>query len=193
MLIWLRREFVALIGVVGEATTILSQLSNVVPMAPWLANVLAWWRDLTQLLWRSPFELVGLPLHPHLAGAFSAAVFMTVIGVGGRVSAEIGGTPLKPLLTARWLDDMSWPSVGVFAAFCMVFLLGHDPNPSASAPLTLFGSEGAGQYAFALVVTAGYIAGDFVGHHEFHRRLYRVAALVLATVALDFALRWALW
>jgi hypothetical protein len=33
------------------------------------------------------------------------------------------------------------------------------------------------------MVTAGYIAGDYIGHEEFHRRLLRLAALVAVLVA----------
>ena len=185
---WLRGEMVTLTGIFGAAITILAQLSRVLPLTPWLAEPLAWWEAAIHYLWRPILELFGIELHPHLVGALNAAAFLTMIGIGVRISAKHHGTPLAPLLTARWLDDMSWPSLAVFAALCFVFLFGHDPEPSGSAPLMLFGSRNLGTYAFALVVTAGYIAGDFIGHHEFHHRLYRLAALVVATIALNFAL-----
>ncbi|MGE0628186.1 MAG: hypothetical protein AB7O43_10210 [Hyphomicrobiaceae bacterium] len=67
----------------------------------------------------------------------------------------------------------------------MAFLVGQDASPSKAVPLTVFGSPKAGQYAFAVIVTAGYWAGDYIGHREFHERLYRLALLVIAVVAAD--------
>ena len=95
---------------------------------------------------------------------------VTDIGVFA-VSAQLGGTPLSPLVAMRWLDDMTFPSLAVFAALCIVFLLGHEPNQSSGATVTVLGSERLVRYTFTLVVTAGYGAGDFIGHYEFHRRL----------------------
>ena len=70
-----------------------------------------------------------------------------------------------------------------------MFLFGNDSDPSAGTALTWFGSRELGGYAFALVVTAGYIAGDFIGHREFHLGLYRLALFVLVIVGSDFSLR----
>jgi hypothetical protein len=186
MLAWLRRESLATAAMLGMALTLLGQLASVIPIAPPLLDLLSLWTRITHGLWRPPLELVGLPLHQDLVAALTAALFMAMIGVGARVSARLGGAPLAPIVLARWLDDMTWPSLLVFAAICMVFLLGH--GVSHTDPLVVWGSREWGKYAFACTVAAGYAAGDYVGHGEFHRRLLRLAVLVSLLLAVNYGL-----
>lgn len=183
---WIRGEIIAMAGVFGAAMTVLSQLSKVLPMAPFLATALAWWETDINVLWGPVLAPLGMELHPHLYGATSAAVFMGMIGIGARISAKLQGAPVGSLKEFP-LDDMSWPSLAIFAALCMTFLLGHDPAPNDTSPLIVMGSKTLGKYAFAIVVSIGYFAGEYLGRHEFHRRLYRLAALVLFVLALNFA------
>jgi hypothetical protein len=67
-----------------------------------------------------------------------------------------------------------------------VFLLGH--GVSHTDPLVVWGSREWGKYAFACTVAAGYAAGDYVGHGEFHRRLLRLAVLVPLLLAVNYGL-----
>ncbi len=185
MLGWLKRESVATLAMLGAALTVVAQLRHAMPMASWLEQIVAYWQLLTRGLWRPPLALLGVPAHHDLVAALTLAAFLTMIAVGARVSGRIGGAPLGRIELGRWLDGMSWPSLIVFAALALVFLFGH--GASASDPLVIWGSREAGKYAFALTVTAGYIAGDFIGHDEFHRRLLRLAVLVVLLVAASFA------
>jgi hypothetical protein len=178
-------ESVAALAMTGAAITVLAVLSKTMPTSPYVARLLERWQDLMHSLWRPPFELAGIELHPNLVAALNVALFMTLIGVGARFSRWLAGRPLAPL-SWRFFEDQSWPSLLVFAALCMIFLLGA--GNTLDNPLTLFGSEDLGKYAFSLLGTAGYFAGDFIGHREFHLRLYRLAALVAALVAVNLAL-----
>ena len=187
---WLKRDFILLLGVVGASLTVLAQLTQVVDYVPAIKALLEAWTALLDRIWKPPFGAMGIKLHPHHQGALSAAIFMTMIGVGARVSARLGGGPLEPIRLGRWLDDMTWPSLIVFAGLCIAFLIGQEPDPSRAPPLVIFGSPKLGQYSFALIVTAGYIAGDFLGHHVFHHRLFRVAGLVAVTLAVNYCLVW---
>jgi hypothetical protein len=186
MLDWLRRESLATAAMFGTALTLLGQLATLVALAPPLAVVLMLWNNLTQAIWRPPLDLVGLPLHRNLVAALTAALFMAMIGVGARLSARLGGAPLPPIILTRWLDGMTWPSLMVFAAISMAFLLGH--GASYTDPLVVWGSREWGKFIFACTVTAGYAAGDYLGHGEFHRRLLRLAALVPLLLALNYGL-----
>jgi hypothetical protein len=186
MLAWLRSESLATAAMLGTALTLLAQLSALIPFAPPLAALLVLWNSLTQAIWRPPLEVIGLPLHRNLVAALTAALFVAMIGVGARVSTRLSGAPLPPIVLGRWLDDMTWPSLIVFAAISMVFLFGH--GASSTDPLIVWGSRQWGKYIFACTVAAGYIAGDYIGHGEFHRRLLRLAVLVPLLVALNYAL-----
>jgi hypothetical protein len=130
--------------------------------------------------------MLGLPLHRNLVAALTAALFMAMIGTGARVSARLSGAPLPPLALTRWLDDMTWPSLMVFAAITIAFLFGYGASPTD--PLVVWGSREWGKYMFACTVAAGYAAGDYLGHGEFHRRLLRLAVLVPLLLALNYAL-----
>ena len=189
MLTWLKRESIATLAMLGAALTVLAQLAHEMPLAPWLERIVAYWQLAMRGFWRPPLAWLGAPLHHDLVAALTLAAFMTMIGAGARVSARLGGTPLTPIVLTRWLDGMSWPSLIVFAALALVFLLGH--GASASDPLVLWGSRTAGKYAFALTVTAGYAAGDYIGHEEFHRRLLRLAVLAVLLVGANLATLWA--
>jgi hypothetical protein len=181
---WLRRESIATLAMLGAALTVLAQLGQQFPFAPWLEQLLALWQLATRGFWHPPFAWIGAPLHQDLVAALTLAAFMTMIGVGARVSGRLAGTPLPPIVLTRWLDGMTWPSLIVFAVLSVVFLIGH--GASASDPLVVWGSRTAGKYAFVLAATAGYIAGDYIGHEEFHRRLVRLAVLVALLVAANF-------
>lgn len=170
----------------GAAITVLAQLAHVMPMAPPMPELLARWQDAMHHLWRPPLELAGIAVHPHIIAALNAAFFMTMIGVGGRISATLLGRPQGPLISARFFEDQTWPSLMVFMALCVVFLLGSDSAPEEHR-LVFFGSEKLGGYAFAIIVMVGYFLGDYVGHREFHLRLFRLAVLVAAIVAVNFA------
>jgi len=184
---WLRRECIATLAMLGAAITVLEQLGRIMPLEPRLQMLVAWWEHATRGFWYLPIAWIGAPLHHDLVAALSLAVFMAMMGVGARVSGHIAGKPLPPIVLARWLDGMSWPSLIVFAALVLVFLLGH--GASASDPLMIWCSRTVGKYAFALTVTAGYVAGDYVGHDEFHRRLLRLAASVIVLAGANYAAR----
>lgn len=186
MLDWLRREGLATLAMLGTAFTLLGQLATVMPFAAPLALLLTYWNSFTQSLWRPPLELIGLPLHRNLVAALTAALFMAMIGAGARVSARLSGAPLPPIILTRWLDGMTWPSLMVFAGISVIFLLGH--GASYTDPLIVWGSREWGKFIFACTVTAGYAAGDYVGHGQFHRRLLRLAVLVPLFLALNYAL-----
>ncbi len=185
-LAWLRRESIALLALSGAALTVLAQLANVMPVAPPLATWLAEWQQLTHTVWRPPLDLVGAGLHHDMAAALNVATFMALLGLGARISAKLAGTPLAPLGFDRFFDDQTWPSLIVFAALCMVFLLGH--GASSADVLVVMGSKELGKYAFAVTVALGYFAGDLIGHRQFHRRLYRLAVIVAAVTAVNLAI-----
>jgi hypothetical protein len=187
LLAWLGQESVALLAMTGAAITVLAVLGKIMPIAPQLAPWLAGWNDLMHELWRPPLDLIGAEVHPQIVAALNVATFMALIGAGARFSAWLSGRPLAPLTWRRFFDDQSGPSLAVFAALCLAFLVGQDVDFNANQ-LVVFGSEKVGQYAFAGVVTAGYFAGDFIGHREFHLRLYRLAALVVALIAANVAM-----
>lgn len=178
----LRKELLAWAGQLGAAVTVLAQFSSEIVLPDWLVNLLAAWRQMQAALWKPVFDAAGLSLHPHIVAALSTAVFLAMIGIGARLSRAKTRRPLAPL-EVRFLDDMGWMSVLIFAALVYVFLIGSGPDPAASVPLTLYGSELAGRYLFASIVTAGYVAGDFFGHRAFHYRLIRLAGAVGAVVA----------
>jgi hypothetical protein len=171
----------------GAALTVLGQLGQVMPLASWLQMLVGFWQQITRSFCYLPITWIGAPLHHGLVAALSLATFMAMMGVGARVSAQLTGAPLSPIVLTRWLDGMSWPNLIVFTALVIIFLLGH--RTSAPDPLVIWGSPTAGKYAFALTVTAGYIAGDYFGHDEFHRRLVRLAALVVVIIGANFAAR----
>ena len=183
---WLKRESIALLALSGAALTVLAQLATVMPVTPQIATWLAEWQQLTQTFWRPPLNLVGLPLHHDMAAALNVSAFMALLGLGARMSARLAGKPLAPMGFDRFFDDQTWPSLIAFGALCMVFLVGHGAS-SADTPVVM-GSEELGKYAFAVIVTLGYFAGDFIGHRQFHRRLYRLAVIVAAVAAVNLAI-----
>jgi hypothetical protein len=130
-------------------------------------------------------ELVGLPLHRDLVAALTAALFMAMIGVGARVSARLSGAPLAPIVLSRWLDDMTWPSLMVFAGISIIFLLGH--GASHTDPLVVWGSREWGKFTFACTVTAGYAAGG-TSARRVPPAPAASAVLVPLLVALNYAL-----
>ncbi|MDQ8700532.1 hypothetical protein [Hyphomicrobium sp. LHD-15] len=183
---WIKRESLALLALSGAALTVLAELGKTIPLAPQISDLLTKWQDMTRAIWRPPLELAGVTLHPDLVAALNVAAFMALLGAGARVSASFSTPPLAPIAFDRFFDDQTWPSLLVFAALCMTFLIGHGANPDNV--LTIWGSPEIGKYAFAIIVTAGYFAGDFIGHRAFHLRLYRLVALVAILVGANFAL-----
>lgn len=183
---WLRREAVALLGISGAALTLLAELARLMPMTPTLARLSAQWRVLTESVWRPPFDLAGLSLHPDIAAALTIAAFLVVIGIGARISAAMMDAPLDPLSARRfWSSDDSWPSLLAFGAVCFIFLTSRTSIDDRT--LTVFGSERAGEYAFAFIGAGGYLAGGFIGERAFHQRLVRLVALVALICAVNWA------
>jgi len=151
MLSWLKRESLATLAMLGAALTVLAQLRHAIPMAPWLERLLDYWQEILRDVWRPPLDWLGVPLHPHLVAALTLAVFLALIAAGGRVSARLAGKPLPPIELNRFLDGMSWPSLIVFAALAIVFLVGQGD----AEPLVLWGSRDAGRYGFAIKTAVG--------------------------------------
>lgn len=187
ILAWLKRESVAVLALSGAALTVLAELAKAMPFAPPFSLVLMRWREFTNDLWRPPLDLAGIDVHQDIVAALSVSAFMVLLGIGARLSARLSGQPLAPMSLGRFFDDQTWPSLIVFAALCLVFLLGHG-DADRSDVLTFMGSEEAGKYGFAVLVTAGYFAGDFIGHRQFHLRLYRLAWIVAAISAANLAM-----
>jgi hypothetical protein len=189
LLAWIKRESLALLAMSGAALTVMAELGKSMPLAPQFSDALARWQHLTEAVWRPPIELTGFTFHPDIIAALNVSAFMALLGAGARISARFSSTPLAPMSFGRFFDDQTWPSLLIFAALCLVFLLGHGASPDNA--LTLWGSPEIGKYAFAVTVTAGYFLGDFIGHRDFHVRLYRLVVLVLILVAANFALIYA--
>jgi hypothetical protein len=186
LLAWIKRESLALLALSGAALTVVAELGKTIPLAPQISDLLARWQEITRAVWRPPLELAGLTLHPDLIAAINVSVFMALLGVGARLSASLSTSPLAPMTFGRFFDDQTWPSLMTFAGLCLIFLVGQGTDPDNV--LTLWGSREIGKYAFAIIVTAGYFAGDFIGHRSFHLRLYRLVAVVVILVAVNFAL-----
>jgi len=179
---WLRREAIALLGIAGAALTVLSNLAWHIPLSRPFMDVLGKWIAWNSDLWWSLYGLFDIYLHPHVQAAVALAVFLAMIGLGARISARLAGTPLgtrRPML-----EGMSGPSLLIMAALMIIFLFGHDAEPSRN-PLEVGGSLAAGQYVVAGTVAAGYILGDLLGQRGFHVRLYRLAVLVVLLLALN--------
>jgi hypothetical protein len=179
---WLARESLALLGMAGAALTVLSQLAWVMPVSRPFMDLLGWWMTVTSNFWLTHYDSLGFYPHAHLQAAIALAAFLTMIGLGARISAISSGTPLQH----RWgfLDGMTWPSLAIMGVLAIIFLLGYDPNPSGAS------YEGAGgketvKYLFAIILMLGYAAGDILGQRGFHIRLYRLAALLIFAVALN--------
>jgi len=156
------------------------------PVGPRIAVGLAQWQRLTHSFWRPPFDLAGVQVHHDMVAALNVSAFMVLLGAGARISAHLAGKPLAPMGFGRFLDDQTWPSLMIFAALCLIFLLGH--GASSADALVVMGNKELGKYAFAIVVSIGYLAGDFIGHRQFHLRLYRLAAIVVALTAVNLAI-----
>jgi hypothetical protein len=186
ILSWLKHESLALFALSGAALTVMAELGQAIPLAPQISTFLSRWQEFTRAFWRPPLELAGLTLHHDLVAALNVSVFMALLGIGARFSAYPSKAALAPINFSRFFDDQTWPSLITFAALCLIFLIGHGANENDV--LILWGSKELGKYAFAFVVTAGYFAGDFIGHRAFHLRLYRLVAVVAILVAINFAL-----
>jgi hypothetical protein len=178
---WLAREGVALLGMAGAALTVFSQLAWIMPLSRPFMDVLGWWITVNSNFWLDRYDEIGFYPHSHLQAAIALGAFLTLIGLGARISAIWTGTPLE----RRWgfLDGMTWPSLAIMAALAVIFLLGHDPNASST---TYDGtSKQTIQYLFAIILTVGYAAGDYLGQRGFHVRLYRLAILLILGLALN--------
>ena len=182
MLKFLRKELVALIAEAGAALTVLGQLASEVTMPDWLRDFLVFWREFLTSIWQPLLRHFDLQVHPHFVAALSLALFMCLLGVGARFARSQSRAPLAPL-ELRFLEDMSFPSLLVYAGLVYAFLIGSGPDPAQEQPIVLMGSEIAGRYTFALIVTLGYALGDFFGHKAFHLRLLRLAVFVGAVIA----------
>lgn len=182
MLKFLRKELLALLAEASAALTVLGQLASEIAMPGWFKDVLIFWRQLLAAAWQPVLQYFSVTPHPHFLAAVSLAVFLVLLGVGARLARSQTRAPLAPL-EFRFLEDMSFPSLLVYAGLVYAFLIGSGPDPSKDPPLTLFGNELAGRYTFALILTVGYALGDFIGHKAFHWRLIRIAVLVAVIVA----------
>jgi hypothetical protein len=171
------RESIALVGMAGAALTVLSQLARVMPLSPPFLDVLGWWVTVTLDFWLALSGELGFYVHSHIQAAIALAVFLTMIGLGARIAAIISRTPLE----RRWefLDGMTWRSAAILGMLGIVFLLGHDVEGPVKGGRAI-------QYSFAILLTAGYALGNFLGQRGFHIRLYRLAVLLALLVALNF-------
>ena len=185
---WLRREFVATLGIAGAALSLLAELAHSMPMAPPLARLLAYWRGLTQGLWEVPLYRVGILIDPAVTAALTIAAFLITIGVGARISAAKSGHPLPPLTQQGfWQNDhQTWPSLIAFGSVCLIILLGRDSG-SPDHP-QIVGSDRPIGWLFAIIGATGYLWGEFFGDQEFHRRLIRTIGAVAAVAAVNWAL-----
>lgn len=182
MLKFLRKELVALAAETGAALTVLSQLASEVVMPSGFRALLMLWREALTAVWSPLLKVFDIALQPQLIAALSLSLFLILMGIGARMARARSRTPLAPL-EWRFLDDMSFLSLLVYAGLVYAFLIGSGPDPAKEPPISLFGSEVAGRYTFALIVTVGYALADFIGHKAFHRRLLRVAVVVGAILA----------
>lgn len=178
---WLAREALALLGMAGAALTVFSQLAWIMPLSRPFTDVLGWWITVNSNFWLDHYDQLGFYPHSHLQAAIALAAFLTLIGLGARISAIWTGTRLE----RRWgfLDGMTWPSLAIMAVLALIFLLGHDPNASSATYDTT--SKQTIQYLFAIILTVGYAAGDYLGQRGFHSRLYRLAVLLILGLALN--------
>jgi hypothetical protein len=185
---WLRREFVATLGIAGAALTLLAELAYIMPMAPPLAHLPAYWRGLTQSLWEIPLDRVGILIDPTVAAALTIAAFLITIGVGARISAARSGHPLPPLTQQGfWQNDhQTWPSLIAFGSVCLIILLGRDPGSSGN-PQVVDSDRPIG-WLFAIIGATGYLLGEFFGDQEFHRRLIRTIGAVAVVAAINWLL-----
>jgi hypothetical protein len=174
---WLVRESIALLGMAGAALTVLGQLARVMPLSPPFLDVLGWWVTVTLDFWLTLSAELGFYVHSHIQAALALAVFLAMIGLGARISAIVTRTPLE----RRWefLDGMTWSSFAIIGALVIIFLLGHDVEGPIDGGRAI-------QYTFAIIITAGFALGNFLGQRGFHSRLYRLAALLALLVALNF-------
>ena len=185
---WLRREFVATLGIAGAALTLIAELAHNMPMAPPLARVLAYWRGLTQGLWEIPLDFVGILIDPAVTAALTIAAFLITIGVGARISAAKSSHPLPPLTQQGfWQNDhQTWPSLIAFGSVCLIILLGRDSG-SPDHP-QIVGSDRPIGWLFAIIGATGYLLGEFLGDQEFHRRLIRTIGAVAVVAAVNWVL-----
>ncbi len=179
---WLLRESIALLGMAGAAVTVFSQLAAMIPISRPFMDILGWWMTVSSNFWLTHYDDLGFYPHSHLQAAIALAAFLTMIGLGARISAMWSGERLQ----RRWpfLEGMTWPSLAIMASLAMIFLLAHDPTPSE----TTFESAASRElikYMFAVILMVGYALGDHLGQRGFHIRLYRLAFLVLLLVALN--------
>jgi hypothetical protein len=186
-LAWLKRESIAVFGVAGAALTTLGQLAGTMPMVPALRDTMNLWQRLTHDFWRPPAAAFGTSLHPHIVASLTLAMFLLTMGIGARVSRHLSGRPPPEGTLWRRLGDESRTSVAIFAALCIIFLIGHNGER-----LVVFGSERLGGYAFALPAAAGYIAGSVIGGQAFYGRMLRLGIVVALVLAGNAIALWAL-
>lgn len=179
---WLAREAIALVGMGGAALTVLAQLAWFVPMSAPFLDVLGTWMTYNSNFWLTNYDRLGFYPHSHLQAAIALAIFLTLIGLGARVSARLSGRPHD----RNWglFDGMTWPSLVIMSILGVVFLLGHDPDPSRATYDDAGGKETV-KYLFAVILAAGYGLGDYLGQKGFHTRLYRLAVLIILLLGLN--------
>lgn len=172
---WLVRESIALLGMAGAALTVLAQLAWLVPLSRPFMDVLGRWMTFNSDLWIANYDILGFYPHSHLQAAIALALFLSLIGLGARISARLSGEALQK--NWRLFGGLSMPSFWILSSLIIVFLLGHARDP-ARDPLVVGGSLQMGEFAFALAIAAGYGLGDLLGQKGFHTRVARLAVLV---------------
>jgi hypothetical protein len=187
LLAWLKRESNALFGVAGAALTTLGQLAGTMPMVPAVRDTVNLWQRLTHDFWRPPAAALGTSLHPHIVASLTLAVFLLTMGIGARVSRRLSGRPPPQGSLSQRLGDESRISLAIFAALCIIFLIGHDGER-----LVVFGSEKLGGYAFALPAAAAYITGSVIAGQAFHARMLRLGIVVAVLIAGNAIALWAM-
>jgi hypothetical protein len=183
----MRREAVAVLAMTAAALSLMAELVSFMPAAPVLAEFLAKWKSVTLVFWGLQLDMLGIDLHRDLIAALNVSSFLILIGIGARLSGHMSARGPAPIDRSRFFDDQTWPSLIILGAVTFIFLLSTGKG-GERIPIQIFGNETLGKYGFAILVTAGYFAGDFIGHKEFHIRLYRLAVLVLLLVAVNFAI-----
>lgn len=187
MLKFVRKELISLVAELALMLTVLMQLASEIMLPGWLRDMLISWNGVLSSAWQPIFRYLGVHLHPQYASALSLAVLLIILGVAARIARSQTRAPLAPL-EWRFLNDMSFASLLIYAGLIYAFLIGSGPAPANSSAIALYDSELAGRYACAMLVTAGYIVADLIGHKAFHRRFIRAGIGVIAILfGLNFA------
>lgn len=185
---WLRRELLAMAGLTGAALTVLAQLMRLLPAAPWLDRLLAYWREFLAAFWQLLLAPLDIHLHPDITTSLNIAVFLVVLGAGVRLSAHLREMPLPRISIWEMNEHMTGWSLASFAAISLVFLLGQGAGLGfLKSPPIVLDSVTLGKWLVILTFSAGFFAGDLLGGAGFHQRLPRLVVFVALAVLVNFA------